>query len=415
MNKAYDRLILEALLDKYERTNAFRTGISSSKRVLLKLYDSGKTDFSLYDIEESVCRVEINQAVLNLASKDLLCFEWMKGEKNHILAKVWLNLELLSNAYAYVGKTPKNDEIDVICLHILDSLDDAQTNWAQRFLQDTYDAISTKRSIGKRLPEDKQERDDLLDAICFSSKMQEVQLLERVFSMQCFGDSKRFEHTVRKRLLSILRKYLDLEVDATDEDLLRQVGIVKYPEQFEFCGNILLRTTQADISFSNLNYGVSLFRDELTQRDFVIDHTVERIISIENRANFIDYIYRQRAENELVIYHGGQYSPAKKKFLQKIASAMSDGCTWLHWGDIDYGGFSMLARLRREINKNVKPYLMGMNELTQYEKLCCTISPEYTKKLKQLLAHEELSDCFPTLQYMISTKIKLEQEAFLTE
>ncbi|MDR1538051.1 MAG: DUF2220 domain-containing protein [Clostridiales bacterium] len=24
-----------------------------------------------------------------------------------------------------------------------------------------------------------------------------------------------------------------------------------------------------------------------------------------------------------------------------------------HWGDIDYGGFSMLARLRREINSSI--------------------------------------------------------------
>ncbi len=42
------------------------------------------------------------------------------------------------------------------------------------------------------------------------------------------------------RLLRILKKYLDCDDQTIDEQLLNQIGIVKYPEQFEFCGPISL-------------------------------------------------------------------------------------------------------------------------------------------------------------------------------
>ncbi len=75
----------------------------------------------------------------------------------------------------------------------------------------------------------------------------ENEILERVFSIRCFGNSKQFERTVKSRLVSVLRKYLDAADESTDEDLLRQVGIAKYRKQFKFYGN-------ATISFEDGGY-----------------------------------------------------------------------------------------------------------------------------------------------------------------
>lgn len=130
--------------------------------------------------------------------------------------------------------------------------------------------------------------------------------------MQCFGDSKEFEKTVKARLLGILRKYLDSDENAEDEDLLKQIGIVRYPEQFEFCGNVKLLLECSVINFSCLQCGGSICLPDLIRGEFVIPPEVERILSIENRANYVNYIDKHRDANELVIYHGGQYSPSKK-------------------------------------------------------------------------------------------------------
>lgn len=415
MSDKIQRQLLSALLDKYERSSFFREGTQPTRRIMLKLYDNGQCDFPQYDIEQSDKRILVNRAVLAISEKQLASYQWMKGEENHIIAKVWLNFENLHMAYEFVGRKSKKDTIDDVCLEILDILDNVNAEWAKQYFQDIFYLISCKRDIGNRLPDDKNAREELFHAIKFIDDMGDSELLERVFSLQCFGDSKKFERTVKSRLLSVLRKYLDSDEDAKDEDLLRQVGIVKYPEQFEFCGNAKLSFEQGIVDFSQLQYGGSVCLPDLTRGNFIIAPEVNCVLSIENRANYIDYIYKRKADNELIIYHGGQYSPSKKKFLQIIAKAISNDCRWLHWGDIDYGGFSMLARLRREIKKDVIPNRMNERELNRYEDLAVQITQLYSEKLKSLMQHPELKDCLECLNYMVKHEKKLEQEAMLTD
>lgn len=414
MSDEIQRQLLLALLDKYERSSFFREGTQPSRRIILKLYDNGQCDFPQYDIEQSEKRILVNRAVLAISEKQLASYQWMKGEENHIIAKVWLNFENLPMAYEFVGRKSKNDTIDDVCLELLGILDNVNTEWAKQYFQDIFDMISRKRDIGNRLPGDKNAREELLRAIQFIDGKGDCELLERVFSLQCFGDSKKFERTVKSRLLSVLRKYLDSDEDAKDEDLLRQVGIVKYPEQFEFCGNAMLFFEHGMVDFSCLHYGGSVCLPDLVRGNFVIAPEVDHILSIENRANYIDYIFKRKTDNELVIYHGGQYSPSKKKFLQKVAKAISGDC-WFHWGDIDYGGFSMLARLRREIKEDVIPYRMNEQELNKYGNLAAQITHTYSEKLKCLMSRPELKDCLECLNYMVKNGKKLEQEAMLTD
>jgi hypothetical protein len=73
----------------------------------------------------------------------------------------------------------------------------------------------------------------------------------------------------------------------------------------------------------------------------------------------------------------------------------------------------MLARLRREIRSDVLPYRMDAEELAAYAALTLPIADAYAEKLRTLLLREELSDCFPCINYMISNRVRLEQEAML--
>jgi hypothetical protein len=415
MSDRYQRQLISALLDKYERSSFFREGTQPTRRIMLKLYDGGQTEFPQYDIEQFEKRAVINRAVLSLYEARLVSYQWMKGEENHIIAQVWLNFENRSSAYFLIGRQPKSDAMDAVCLELLDALDNVHSEWAKQFLSDAYDAISRKRSIGNRLPADKNERTDLIRAIYFINQMGEMEMLERVFSLQCFGDSKRFEKAVKSRLLGILSKYLDSEDDNTDEALLRQVGITKYPEQFEFCGQVSMLFNCGTVDFSHLMFGSVVNSADFQQGYLNVSPAIDRVLSIENRANYIEYIYKQKSDHELVIYHGGQFSPAKRKFLLAVAASMPDTSHWHHWGDIDYGGFSMLARLRREIKHDVIPYRMDKSELIRYSSLRASVPPKYVKKLCGLKRRSELGDCLPCIDYMIDNQVKLEQEAMLTD
>ncbi|MEG2000651.1 MAG: DUF2220 family protein [Evtepia sp.] len=413
MNDAMSQKLIHALLDKYERSSSFRNETPPTKRILLKLYDNGQCEFKDYDIEQSEIRIELNHSVSVLAEKGLISFVWMKGEENHILSKVWLNYERLSDVYRYVNRLPKKDIMESIGDEIHGVLQHIKTEWMQNYLQDAYRSISINHKPGNILPEDESERLALLQALQYIDACDDSELLERVFSIRCFGDSKCFERLVKSRLLRILKQYLDTDDTTTDEQLLHQIGIVKYPEPFEFCGNARLLFAHGNcVDFSQLHSGSVVFGQDLQHAQFCLSKEITTILSIENKANYIDYISKKKCDNEFVIYHGGQYSPSKRKFFQTVSDP-AENCTWYHWGDIDYGGFSMLARLRREINSDIKPYRMNKKELTQYSTFTAPITPAYSQKLQHIMQYPELEDCSECLNYMTAHKIRLEQEAML--
>jgi len=413
MNNSWKKILLDKLLDKYERSIFFRQGRIPDRRIMLKLYDGGRSDFPQYEIEDADKLYAINSAVLELAAAKIVRFKWMCGDEEHFIAEVWLNFDNLADAYNCVGRQPKIRVVDEVCHDIVVVLQQVRSEWIKKYLEDIYTVISGKRDIGNKLPTDSDERADLLRALTFIDQIGTAEILERVFSLQCFGDSKRFEQKIKTRLLSILRKYLDVDDDTTDEELLKQIGIVKYPEQFEFCGSVSLEFKCGTVDFAPLYFGSSICLADLQRAVLTIAPGTQKILSIENRANYIYYIQTNKTAQELVIYHGGQYSPSKKLFFQMLAEAMPEQCTWYHWGDIDYGGFSMLARLRREIKPDILLYKMSVLEIERYNCFTAEISNAYKEKLCKLLQIPELYDCRECLKLMIQNCIRLEQEALL--
>jgi len=404
-------MILNALLDKYERSEFFKTGASPTRKIMLRFYDgSGKSDFPYYNIEESTLRKSVNQAVLELSGKEIISCSWM--DKNHIVASVWLNISNMRLAYQMAKRQPKNDIIEDVCVQLDATMDRVRSPWAQGFLNDVHGAVSQKRSLTSQLPADKAERDLLFKAIVAIDGLDGAECMKRVFSMKTFGNSKTFEKFVEKRLLRILKKYSDNDDDVTDEDLLKQAGIVQYPEQFEFCGDVSIEFDTGVADFSPLAGGSTIFSSDLLRGKIKIGESVNTINTIENKANYIDYVSAKH-KDELVIYHGGQFSPRKKLFFSAVATAAPKNCKWYHWSDIDYGGFLMLLRLRRDILPIIMPHRMNRAELEKYSDFTQEIKPTYAEKLKSLKAHPELFDCDMCIEYMVSNMLKLEQEALL--
>ncbi len=407
--------ILNALINKYERSVFFKQGSMPTKKIKLNLYGNGKSEFPQYDIENSEKRLLVNNAVESLKEKDIVLFKWERGETNHIISEVWLVFERLDCAYKLAGRIPKKNTVDEICIEIEQLQSCASLSWAVQFLQDTLDFIRKNKKIPALLPDNKFERNNLYKTIKYINSMGEIEMPIRIFSMGCFSDSKMFERSVKSKLLSILRKYNDLGEDATEEDVLSLVGIVKYPEQFDFCGNIQICINNKTIDYYPLNYGGSISIYDIRRGIDIDISNISRIITIENRANYFAYIKTEKRDDELVVYHGGQYSPARKTFFLALKKAIHDNCAWLHWGDIDYGGFSMLLRLRREISEMINPFRMSVSELQKYSEYTATISKSYREKLSTLLDVPLLSDSVPCIRYMIDNNLRLEQEAMLME
>ena len=64
--------LLNALLDRYERSRGFKENRSQQRRIQLQMYGGSKTDFSAYDIEDSAARAAINEAAKKLAAQGVI-------------------------------------------------------------------------------------------------------------------------------------------------------------------------------------------------------------------------------------------------------------------------------------------------------------------------------------------------------
>lgn len=404
--------ILNILLDKYEKSKEFKDGEKSSRRVLINFYGD-KNLFKPYKLEDFDSKFAYESAVKELKKKGWIDYEWVKGQEDHIISKVWLCTSTVDEIYLKLGRQPKEEYIKSILFMLTVAEAKSTAKWVKYCFGDWIRYIEKNKKNIKFLPNEISEIDEFLKCIIFASDIGNHEVLERVLSIKCCGNSKKFEKAYKSRLINVIKTYfLEDKSDMLDEDILKGIGIVRYPEQIEFCGNISFKFNEKIVDYSPLNFGGSINVIDAVNSQIIVDRCVEKLIFIENKANYVDYILNHQAKNELVIFHGGYYSPSKEMFYRNLNNALENQELY-HWSDIDFGGFDMFSRLKKNIFKSLKSYKMGMAELKKYEDFCIKINDEYANKLCALIKRNELADEHKCLEYMIENRIKLEQEAMI--
>jgi hypothetical protein len=408
----YKKLVLDRLLDRYEKSKSFKDE-NSRRRILLKMTTG---DMPEYDIEKPWVRETFNSIIEDLAAKDLIHFEWAKYEEGNIIEKVWLNVSKVEDCYNEIGRKAKRAVLDALLEKIAELNEKTSNKWISSFLIDTEKAIKEKSSTAGLLPSDEEQAMAVLKALDYLETLNGSQCLERVFSLRCFNDSKYFEKKVSKRLAGIIRKYcFDEEVpdEMSDDDILAQVGILRSPEQVDFRGGILGTLGNKEIDFSSFLYGVSLNAETVKNLTVTGMGRVRRILFIENKANYIQLLNENSDEALMIVFHGGFYSPIKGAFFQKLYEAAHPcGIEFFHWGDIDLGGFMIFRRLKLII-PSLKPYLMDREALKSKIEYGKKFDSKYAEKLKSLQEDEDYGEFREVIEFMLEKNIKLEQEAFL--
>lgn len=409
----YKKLVLDRLLDRYEKSRSFIDG-NSKRRVMLKMT---KGDFPEYDIEKPLIRETFNSIVEELAEKGLVGFDWLKHEKGNIIEKVWLNVSRVGDCYAEIGRKARRIVLDALLSRVIDIKVKAKGGWIAEFLAETEQSIKEKASTAGLLPADEEQAVAILEVLDSLRKLEGGQCLERVFSLRCFNDSKYFEKKVRNRLVGIIKRYCleqELMDEMSDDDALMQVGILQSPEQVDFKGGICGAVNGRKIDFSAFIHGISLNID--TIKDLVIEGmgNVRKILFIENKANYIHFLAENKDNTLMTVFHGGFYSPAKGIFFRKLyEAAFLHGIEFYHWGDIDLGGFMIFKRLKTNIIPTLKPYLMDRKAFESKIEYGVEFDLKYAEKLKMLLEDEQFYEFKDVLKLMLEKSIKLEQEAFL--
>lgn len=407
----YKQIILNKLLDKYEKSKSYLK--STNRRIIVKA-----EDIKEYNPENYEQKILFHEILKDLKSKKIVDFNYLKYEEGNILDSIWLEKENVENAYLEIQReNPK--ETNIIILKQLEDIKFKQ-QWLQNFYEEMKKYMIKNKKSNTLLPLSKSKF--ILTALQEIDKMQnesEVSnMLKRIFSIKCYNDSKYFEREIEKYIISIAKKYYigeKYDIMLNNDDILKELGIVRYPEIIEFCGNMRCKVNGKIIEFSDITSGSYINSNTILDIKEIELIDVEKIIWIENKANYIDYISKKKA-NEFVIYHGGFYSPIKGEFFKKIYKAskkISKNITYLHWSDIDIGGFEIFIRLKNNIVKDVEPYKMDKKTLLENEKCWNYFDENYKKKLCNLRKNDGYSIFFNVIDIMIEHNCKLEQEALI--
>lgn len=143
----------------------------------------------------------------------------------------------------------------------------------------------------------------------------------------------------------------------------------------------------------------------------------DRVITIENLTSYYQFI-RQHAGRFMAVYLGGYHNSPRRLFLTKLRdhlAAVGREVSFYHWGDIDYGGFTIFNRLRSKCGLALLPLHMDVVTLQRYEKFALPFDRTYGDRLIRLLDREEYLVFQDVIRYMLEKKIRLEQECVEVE
>jgi len=399
----YETLILDKLLDKYEDRVP-----TSNRRVLI---DLNKKDVKVPNIESSEY-IEFRETMLRLKHKDLIDVDWAR--KDYIIKSVWLNLNNVDTVYHYLKRPTRNSKVAVILNTIETALQKITAKWIKNYFESERDSIVGKGKITGIWCKEKNVIANFLTALEGIDKLNGNAVSMRVFSIQNYGDSKKFERKIKQLIIPVIRCYepnlVDVE-EISDREVLAQVGIIMMSEIFEFCGNVKIGFSDGEVDFSPIVKGSCISSECVSDICNVEIFNTDRIVFIENKTNYSEYCLNFRSERELVVYHGGFYSPQRGEFFCKLC-AETDIPVYF-WGDIDYGGFKMYMRLKNNIINSLQPLNMDLISYNRYKSNGLSKNDEYIVKLSVLKSDEDYYEFFDVIDAIIAEKTTVEQESFL--
>lgn len=410
----YKDLILNKLLDKFEKSKSYLENVN--RRIILKL--ENVKEYNIQNYEEKMLFHEI---VKDLKNKGLVNFSWVKFEQENTL----------------LGKE-KHKEI----IRALQEIDWLQCSSAIAY----YDKLAPKEETEQGKAETKGTSEDLREEIKEEAKQSKTiaknTMLKRIFSIKCYNNSKYFEKEVQSNLIKIIKRYykkenLDL-TELNDDELLAEIGIVRYPEVLEFCGNMKCTINGKEFEFSDVSKGSYINSYSVLNMKNLKLIGIKKVVFIENKTNYISYI-ENKEKDEFVIYHGGVYSPIKGEFFRKIYEAVKNNFVeiynnkkcinediqnnydlnkksdveFLHWSDIDIGGFNIFTRLRDNIIEELQPFKMDLNTLIKYKNSWQSFDKDYKSRLLKLKNDSRFECFYDVIDFMVEKSVRLEQESII--
>lgn len=395
--------ILNQLLDKYENSAHFKDEARVNRRIMIDLKPP------LYNIESPTQKQAVHMVLEDLSKKKLVKALWL--EKNHIARRVQLNLDNVDQAYKEINREDKKTalhQVRELCVPLA-----SDPEWLKDFLHYVIAFIDTRRKVPGIMPAGKEEQQNLLIILRAIAHLDGEEVLERVFSKRCLRDSKYFENHLRAKTASVLSQYKLGNRDLSADEVLQEAGLFRSSDELLFTGPISIEVNNQIIDFTPLKHGAAIGARTVKELE-ISALKADTIITIENKASYREYC-SQMDDKTFVIYLAGFPGPMKKLFLEKLyiyGQEYRQGIRFLHWGDIDLGGFRIFRSLK-EVVPTIEPHLMDAETLLLHRDQCQELTKGYGKQLKKLLEDPGYAEFREAVEVMLRENIRLEQEGII--
>ena len=398
----WEEKILKYLVDNYHKSKKDTGDNKINRRTQVKpekLYKKYRANDGDFDVIS-----EINRTVENLSVRGFLTYDKEKFGTQLIciyLADEQIEVveDYLHNKYDFISKGMKKEELQkfITKYHDLSELCGMECDYLQQELD------------SNRIPNDYEELPKIFDAVAFIENNQ-TELFVREASMIIYGDSKYFEDNTITPVCQILRKYKNRPCSSEEliDEILVDFGIKKEPQKLCIKGNFILSIDGKELDFSVLPEGVELDARCIEKIDCIKLGTT-KFMTIENRTSYLRY----SALDEVNFYLGGYANRFQRIFIKKVYED-NPYVEYLHFGDIDAGGFWIHYNLCEITGVEFKTFCMSEGELSQKQYEHC-LHPLTENDITRLQELKEMGMYADTIRYMLQNRVKLEQEIISLE
>lgn len=177
----------------------------------------------------------------------------------------------------------------------------------------------------------------------------------RTISVDLYKDSKRLELIVNGIAAWLKLGSPPLLGEANSNEVLEYWGVSRLPQPFQFKADLTLVSKKGQFNTQ------AIWPFMLIPPDGILEIHILKLpsylIFIENKTTFERYC-REIDDSGWVFYTHGFPSRKWQKLYVSIVNQLAGNIPIYHWGDMDVGGYRILAFMNSLLARDIKPYKM---------------------------------------------------------
>lgn len=345
MAKLEFKTVMTAIASRFNKVSGFPKDYSHPATV---------SRFAEYHDATTQDRFDFHESLDSMAGlvKGLKPIYKTKGfEENRVLERINVN-----DCAAYLAhfEIQPQHELAIVAVSQIKELEPTMPDWLKVDVINLYNKWLDGKKYRHAGINDCDKVVDVISFIIWNTQRDQRQEIDlRTASVEALGNTKRLE-----RLLGIIARFYDAcpDLDCADldaEQVLAYYGVSKFPAELTVRGGILFRTPAGLIDAGSAWPYLALSPEGI--EELTVTTQPKYILFIENKTTFRRYC-REINDGSIVIYTNGFPSRSWLPIYRQVVKQTS--CAVYHWGDVDVGGYRILAFMSAQLPRPIMPFKM---------------------------------------------------------